>query len=106
MVTLYGMAETVGQRTYKPAPHGFLSGQALDKPVASEATLREIDLSVRGIVADAFDEACAILTRRHADLDHGAELLLAKEAITAEDFPAIRQTEADARPPAVLTVPA
>jgi cell division protease FtsH len=45
MVTLYGMAETVGQRTYKPAPHGFLSGQALDKPVASEATLREIDLS-------------------------------------------------------------
>ena len=106
MVTLYGMAETVGQRTYKPAPHGFLSGQALDKPVASEATLREIDLSVRGSVADAFDEACAILTRRHADLDHGAELLLAKEAITAEDFPAIRQTEADARPPAVLTVPA
>jgi cell division protease FtsH len=101
MVTLYGMAETVGQRTYKPAPQGFLSGQALDKPVASEATLREIDLSVRGIVADAFDEARAILTRRHADLDHGAELLLAKEAITAEDFPAIRQTEADARPPAV-----
>jgi cell division protease FtsH len=74
MVTLYGMAETVGQRTYKPAPQGFLSGQALDKPVASEATLREIDLSVRGIVADAFDEARAILTRRHADLDHGAEL--------------------------------
>jgi cell division protease FtsH len=101
MVTLYGMAETVGQRTYKPAPQGFLSGHALDKPVASEATLREIDLSVRGIVADAFDEARAILTRRHADLDHGAELLLAKEAITAEDFPAIRQTEADARPPAV-----
>ena len=106
MVTLYGMAETVGQRTYKPAPQGFLSGQAVDKPVASEATLREIDLSVRGIVADAFDEARAILTRRHADLDHGAELLLAKEAITAEDFPAIRQTEADARPPTVLTVPA
>jgi cell division protease FtsH len=98
MVTLYGMAETVGQRTYKPAPQGFLSGQALDKPVASEATLREIDLSVRGIVADAFDEARAILTRRHADLDHGAELLLAKKAITAEDFPAIRQTKPGSRP--------
>ncbi|MGA7385011.1 MAG: ATP-dependent zinc metalloprotease FtsH [Methylocella sp.] len=106
MVTLYGMAESVGQRTYKPAPQGFLSGQALDKPVASEATLREIDLSVRDIIAGAFDEARAILARRHADLDQGAELLLAKEAITAEDFPAIRQTQADTRPPAVSTVPA
>jgi cell division protease FtsH len=106
MVTLYGMAETVGQRTYKPAPQGFLSGQALDKPVASEATLREIDLSVRDIVADAFDKARDILTRRRADLDKGAELLLTKEAITAEDFPAIRQAETDKRPPVVPTVPA
>jgi cell division protease FtsH len=93
MVTLYGMAESVGQRTYKPAPQGYLSGQVLDKPVASEATLREIDLSVRDIVAEAFDEARAILTRRRADLDQGAELLLKKEAITAEDFPALQQTK-------------
>jgi cell division protease FtsH len=55
MVTLYGMAERVGQRTYRAAPQGFLSAQALDKPVASEATLREIDLCVRDIVAEAFD---------------------------------------------------
>ena len=93
MVTLYGMAESVGQRTYKPAPQGFLSGQVLDKPVASEATLREIDLSVRDIVDEAFDEARAIFTRRRADLDQGAELLLKKEAITAEDFPALQQTK-------------
>ena len=93
MVTLYGMAESVGQRTYKPAPQGFLSGQVLDKPVASETTLREIDLSVRDIVAEAFDEARTILTRRRADLDQGAELLLKKEAITAEDFPALQQTK-------------
>lgn len=90
MVTLYGMAETVGQRTYKPAPQSFLTGQVLDKPVASEATLREIDLCVRDFIADAFAEARAILTRRRADLDEGAELLLKKEAITAEDFPAIK----------------
>ncbi len=93
MVTLYGMAETVGQRTYKPAPQGFLSGQVLDKPVASEVTLREIDVSVRDIVANAFDEARAILTLRRADLDQGAELLLKKEAITAEDFPPIQKPE-------------
>ena len=100
MVTLYGMAESVGQRTYKPAPQGFLSGQVLDKPVASEATLREIDLSVRDIVAEAFDKARAILTRRRADLDQGAELLLKKEAITAEDFPALQQSKPVERLPA------
>jgi cell division protease FtsH len=93
MVTPYGMADTVGQRTYKSAPQGFLSGQVLDKPVASEVTLREIDVSVRDIVAKAFDEARAILTRRRADLDQGAELLLKKEAITAEDFRPIQKPE-------------
>jgi len=93
MATLYGMAQTVGQRTYKPPPQGFLGAQTLDKPAASEATLREIDLSVRDIVAAAFDEARAVLTRRRRDLDEGAELLLKKEAITADDFPAIRKSE-------------
>ncbi|MDQ6703686.1 MAG: ATP-dependent zinc metalloprotease FtsH [Pseudomonadota bacterium] len=100
MVTLYGMAEAVGQRTYKPASPGFLSIQALGKSmaseaplhnVASEATLREIDISIRDIVANALDEARAILTRRRGELDKGAALLLMKEEITPEDFPAIRQ---------------
>src|SRR5262249_53420277 len=92
MVTLYGMAETVEQRTYKPAPPRFLSGgMSLDKPVASESTQREIDLSVRDIVAKAFEEARMILSQRRADLDKGAELLLAKEVITSEDFPALQQ---------------
>ncbi len=91
MVTLYGMEESVGQRTYKPAPQRFLSGQMLDKPLASETTQREIDLSVRDIVAKSFDEAKTILTKRREDLDRGAELLLAKEVITNEDFPELKQ---------------
>ena len=103
MVTLYGMAVIVGQRTYKPPPQMFLAGQGLDKPAASEATLREIDISVRDILADAFAEASDILTRRRADLDKGAELLLTKEAITADDFPAIRRTELAEKP--ALTPP-
>jgi cell division protease FtsH len=93
MVTLYGMAQSVGQRTYKAAPQFFLDSQPRDKPAASEATLREIDLSVRDLVAEAFAEARDILARRRADLDKGAELLLVKEAITADDFPPIRRTE-------------
>jgi cell division protease FtsH len=103
MVTLYGMEETVGQRTYKPPPHAFLSGQALDKPTASETTQREIDLSVRDIIAKAFEEASIILTKRRGDLDRGTELLLAKEVITSADFPPLQQTKTgDAQPAAPL----
>ncbi len=101
MVTLYGMTDTLGQRTYRPAPQPFLQGQARDKPAASEATLREIDLSVRDIVADAFEIARNVLTQRRADLDKGVELLLAKETITAEDFPALQAAK-----PVTLPAPA
>jgi cell division protease FtsH len=66
----------------------------LDKPLASETTQREIDLSVRDIVAKAFDEARAILTKRRTDLDRGAELLLAKEVLTSDDFPVLQQSRA------------
>ncbi len=90
MVTRYGMAESLGQRTYRAAPQGFLTGQVVEKPVASEDTLREIDICVRDIVAAAFDVASGILTKRRADLEAGTELLLKKETITAEEFPPIR----------------
>jgi cell division protease FtsH len=55
--------------------------------------MREIDLSVRDIVAQAFDEAQKILKERRSDLDKGAELLLTKEVLTADEFPAIRRAE-------------
>jgi cell division protease FtsH len=106
MVTLYGMTDTVGQRTYRSAPQPFLQSQARDKPAASEATLREIDLSVRDIVAKAFDEARAILTKRRVELDRGAALLLAKEAITVEDFPPLQPAKPIARPSAAPAVSA
>jgi len=88
-VTRYGMAEVVGPRVYRSPPPMFLGTHPVDKPVASEATLREIDLAVHDITIVAFDEARAILARRRADLDKGAELLLTKESITIEDFPAL-----------------
>jgi cell division protease FtsH len=103
MVILYGMAQMIGQRSYRAPPQMFLSGQGLDKPLASEATLREIDTSVRDIVADAFAAACDILTKRRGDLDAGAQLLLTKEAITAEEFSPIQQAKQPAKP--VLSPP-
>ena len=66
----------------------------LDKPVAPETTLREIDLSVRDILSKAFEEARGILTARRGDLDRGAELLLSKEVITSDDFPPLQPARA------------
>jgi hypothetical protein len=49
MVTRYGMAETIGARTYAPSPQSFLAGTSANRAEASEATAREIDIAVRDI---------------------------------------------------------
>ena len=90
MVTRYGMAETLGPRTYARPPQPFLTGTTADRVVASEATEREIDIAVRDIVVKAFDRATEVLQKRRADLDEGARLLLVQETVTADQFPAIR----------------
>jgi len=41
-------------------------------------------------VIRAFDRACAVLRTRRADLDAGVDLRLKREALTVDDFPAIR----------------
>jgi cell division protease FtsH len=53
MVTRYGMAETLGPRTYAPPPQPFLTGTMADRVEASEATEREIGIAVRDIVVKA-----------------------------------------------------
>ena len=68
---------------------------AASAPVASagggeafEATEREIDMVVHGIVKNAFRQAIEFLRRRRAGLDEGALLPLAQEPLTADQFPA------------------
>jgi cell division protease FtsH len=92
MVTRYGMNATVGQRTYALAPQTFLPGAPNSGMQAAETTVREIDVAVRDLIAEAFNRAVEILKARRADLDRGAEILLTRETISAEDFPAIRST--------------
>ena len=96
MVTKYGMDPGVGQRTYAPHTPGFLAMPQDQVAGAAEATGREIDLAVRALLEAATDAARAILQSRHADLDAGAALLIERESLTAEDFPAIRPTAAAA----------
>jgi len=92
MVTRHGMNVTVGQRTYAPAPQTFLPGAPNSGIQAAETTAREIDVAVRDLIAEAFNRAVEILKARRADLDRGAEILLTRETISAEDFTAIRST--------------
>jgi len=91
MVTRYGMAETTGLRTYAPPPQSFLGMQGIDRPTDSEATIRELDLAARDIVAAAYHTALCIPKASRADLDPGAEMLLAKETITADDCLCLRR---------------
>jgi cell division protease FtsH len=97
MVTRHGMDGRIGQRTYAPPPHAFLPGAAADRVQAAEATAREIDLAVRDAIARAFERAAEILRSRRQDLERGAELLLTRESLTVDDFPAIRPATAGPR---------
>ena len=62
----------------------------------AEATAREIDVAVRDIVAEAFRRATETLQARRDDLEKGVELLLTRETLTAEEFPALRSKPAQA----------
>ena len=90
MVTRHGMDEKIGQRTYLAPQQPFMPNMPSDRLQAAEATTREIDLAVRDIIARGFDRATDILKARRNDLEEGVKLLLVRETLTAEDFPAIR----------------
>ena len=93
MVTRYGMDEKVGQRTYAPASQQFLLVPTAKHVEAAEITSREIDLAVRGLLDKALERASEILRRRRTDLDAGADLLLKRETVTADEFPPIRSAK-------------
>lgn len=93
MVTRYGMDETVGQRTYAPTSQQFLLIPTSKHIEAAEITAREIDIAVRDLLDKALERASEILRRRRTDLDAGADLLLKRETVTADDFPPIRSAK-------------
>lgn len=96
MATRYGMEEALGQVAYDPQRQAFLGEGALgwSPREYSEDTAREIDLAVRALVEQAFDGATVVLTRRRDELEAGAAMLLERETITPDDFPALKKQEA------------
>jgi cell division protease FtsH len=102
-VTRFGMSANVGQAVLEPQRLRWLKD---DQPGFagrdySEATAREVDLAVRGMMDKAYEAAKQILSSRRMELDAGAQLLLERETITPDDFPPIRQA-GDRKPPLSL----
>ncbi|MGB7184514.1 MAG: ATP-dependent zinc metalloprotease FtsH [Burkholderiaceae bacterium] len=93
MVTTFGMDEGLGQAVLERQGSSYLSDNmmAVRQKDFSEQTAREIDIAVRDLIDQAFDEAHKLLIGRRADLDAGVQMLLEKETITPDDFPALRQ---------------
>ncbi|WP_404405171.1 ATP-dependent zinc metalloprotease FtsH [Pelagibacterium halotolerans] len=91
MVCRYGMSEAVGQRTFERAPPAWLSDTRFASEIRdySEETAREIDTAIRALIDTAYNSARQILLERADELEAGAKLLLTREVLTPDDFPAL-----------------
>lgn len=91
IVTRYGMSKTIGQAVLEVQHSSYLGEnmQNISQRDYSEETAREVDVAIRELLDSAYTEAKKILKRRAKDLKKGALLLLEKETLTPEDFPAL-----------------
>lgn len=92
LITRFGMSPELGQAVLERQQASYLGDAMLrqEHKDYSEQTAREIDLGIRELLEQAYQRAQALLEQRRADLDAGAHLLLAKETITPEEFPALQ----------------
>ncbi|MGB3389978.1 MAG: ATP-dependent zinc metalloprotease FtsH [Pseudaminobacter sp.] len=101
-VTRFGMSDKVGQAVLEEERQQWLGdGSRLHPKDYSEATAREVDLAIRGMIDEAYVSAKDLLRSRLDDLKAGANLLLTRETITPDDFPPLRRREGTATFPKV-----
>ena len=92
--TRFGMSPSVGQAVLEEERQQWLGDGARMHPRDySEATAREVDLAVRGMIEEAYSAAKDLLRGRAADLEAGARMLLERETITPADFPPLLRRE-------------
>ncbi|NGO64508.1 ATP-dependent zinc metalloprotease FtsH [Rhizobium daejeonense] len=103
IVTRFGMDASVGQAVLEPQRNQWLDdGQMRMRPKDySEATAREVDLAVRSMIDDAYQQAKHVLEGRRSELESGSRLLLEKETLTPADYPPLTRSSALASAPAV-----
>ncbi len=97
IVTRFGMSQELGQAVLEEPRSSYLGDNVMDiRPRDyAEATAREVDLTVRQLIDEAYRQAKDILQARRKDLESGAAMLLERETITPEDFPPIKREEPD-----------
>ena len=93
IVGRFGMGEGTGQAVLEEPRPTYLGDNlpALRQRDLSDATAREIDLTIRKLIEEAFARAKELLGSRMADLRAGTALLLQRETITPEDFAQLRR---------------
>jgi len=91
LITRFGMSPELGQSVLERQSATYLGErmQGMGEKDYSEQTAREVDLGIRALLDEAYGRAKALLESRRADLDTGARLLLEKETLTPEEFPAL-----------------
>ena len=92
IVTRFGMTTDIGHVVLEPQRTSYLGEAALHAAPRdySEATAREVDTAVRNLIDEAYKKAMATLKKRHRDMKKGAHLLLEKETLTPDEFPALK----------------
>ncbi len=96
LVTKFGMGDEVGQTVYERERSRYLGDQSfgLMPRDYSEETAAKIDQEVRHLIDTAYGQAQALLKKNRKKLVKGSDMLLEKETITPEDFPALVQVPA------------
>ncbi len=90
IVCEWGMSAVLGSTAYRSEQHQFL-GNISHKGNFSEATSREIDLEVRRIISNCYDETEKLLRNYNKLLHELAEILLVNETIDSEEMNIIMQ---------------
>ncbi|WP_248795491.1 ATP-dependent zinc metalloprotease FtsH [Pseudomonas sp. MWU13-2105] len=91
LITRFGMSAELGQSVLERQTPTYLGEHlpGMGEKDYSEQTAREIDLGIRALIDEAYERAKTLLNQRRVDLDGGAKLLMEKETLTPEEFPAL-----------------
>ena len=91
MVTQYGMSEKLGLMSTASVNNQYLDGQAYMD--CSQSTAYEVDLEVKKLLDQSYEEAKQILMAHRPLLDEVSEYLLVKETITGDELMAYVNAE-------------
>ncbi len=84
MVTQYGMSEKFGMMGLESVENRYLDGRRV--MTCAEATGEAIDMEVKDILEDCYNQAVALLAENREALERIAEHLYSKETVTGAEF--------------------